>query len=263
MPGTLARTLARRMGEIPDRSRSLDGEFEDGRGGVDTSAMPLRRAALLTMLTCLALAAPAAASERSEARQYAAAIQPKLELTPEQAEAMVADYEARSAHIAATCLPAVKAAAKKDERAGLLVGIYFTHASVAAYDHVSMWSKETDERLAAIHTHSATLRHARAAHAALTRSLNATIAASPADFCAMVAAWEANGWKGRPPGSKPLFDEFDDADKLLSGRSMKRGARLLRRNGATRAQIRAFKLQPRWPELREPAHDVVLDALVF
>jgi hypothetical protein len=225
--------------------------------------MRLRRVALLTILSCLAIAAPAAASERSEARQYAAAMQPKLELTPEQAEAMVADYEARSAHIAATCLPSVKAAAKKDERAWLLLAIYFTHASLAAYGHVSVWSKATDERLAAIDTDSATLRHARAARAALTRSLDGTIAAAPADFCAMVAAWEANGWKGRPPGSKPLFDEFEDADKLLAGRSMKRGARLLRRSGATRAQIRAFNLEPRWPEVRDPAHDVVLDALGF
>ena len=213
------------------------------------------------MLSCLALAAPAAASERSEARQYVAALQPKLELTPEQAEAMVADYEARSAHIAATCLPSVKAAAKKDERAMLLLGIYYTHASVVAYDHGSTWSKETDERLAAIETGSRTLRRARAARAALTRSLDRTIAAAPADFCALVGAWEANGWKGRPPGSKPLFGAFDDADRLLAGRSMKRGVRLLRRNGATRAQILAFKLVPRWPELRDPAHDVVLDAL--
>jgi hypothetical protein len=215
------------------------------------------------MLSCLALAAPAAASERSEARQYAAALQPKLELTPEQAEAMVADYEARSAHIAATCLPSVKAAAKKAERMSLLLGIYVTHASVVAYQHASAWSKETDERLAAIETGSRTLRRARAARAALTRSLDATIAAAPADFCAMVAAWQANGWKGRPPGSKPLFDEFEDADKLFAGRSMKRGARLLRHNGATRAQIRAFNLEPRWPEVRDPAHDVVLDALGF
>jgi hypothetical protein len=225
--------------------------------------MPLRRAALLTVLTCLALAGPAAASERSEARQYAAAIKPKLELTPEQGEAMVADYEARSAHIAATCLPSVKAAAKKDERSFLLLAIYITHASVAAYDHASAWSKQTDERLAAIDTDSATLRHARAARAALTRSLDATMAALPADFCAMVAAWQANGWRGRPPGSKPLFDEFEDAEKLFAGRSMQRGARLLRRSGATRAQIRAFNLEPRWPEVRDPAHDVVLDALGF
>jgi hypothetical protein len=215
------------------------------------------------MLSCLALAAPTAASERSEARRYVAALQPKLELTPEQAEAMVADYEARSAHISATCLPSVKAAAKNDKRAFLLVGIYYTHASVASYDHASTWSKETDERLAAIETGSRTLRRARAARAALTRSLDGTIAAAPADFCAMVAAWQANGWKGRPPGSKPLFDEFEEADKLFAGRSMKRGARVLRRNGATRAQIRAFKLKPRWPELRDPAHDVVLDALGF
>jgi hypothetical protein len=225
--------------------------------------MPRRRVALLTVLSCLALAAPAAASERSEARQYAAAMQPKLELTPEQAEAMVADYEARSAHIAATCLPSVKAAAKKDERSFLLLAIYYVYSSAAAFDQVSAWSKATDERLAAIDTASSTLRHARAARAALTRSLEASKAAAPADFCAMVTAWQANGWKGRPPGSKPLFDEFDEADKLLDGRSMKRGARLLRRSGATRAQIRAFKLEPRWPELRDPAHDVVLDALGF
>ena len=43
---------------------------------------------------------------------------------------------------------------------------------------------------------------------------------------------------------------------------MKRGARLLRRNGATRAQIRAFNLEPRWPEVRDPAHDAVLDVLI-
>lgn len=225
--------------------------------------MPLRRVALLTILSCLAFAAPAAASERSEARQYAAAMQPKLELTPEQAEAMVADYEARSAHVAATCLTSVKAAAKQAERSFLLLAIYVTHASAAVYDHVSVWSTETDERLAAIATDSATLRHARAARAALTRSLDATKAAVPADFCAMVAAWRANGWKGRPPGSRPLFDEFEDAEKLLAGRSMQRGTRLLRRSGATRAQIRAFNLEPRWPGVRDPAHDVVIDALGF
>ena len=150
--------------------------------------MPRRRVALLTVLSCLGLAAPAAASERSEARQFAAAMHPKIELTPEDGEAMVADYEARSAHIAATCLPSVKAATKNDKRSFLLLGIYFIHVSVGAYGHASAWSKETDERLAALDIDSGTLRHARAARAALTRSLDATVAAAPADFCAMVTA---------------------------------------------------------------------------
>jgi len=44
--------------------------------------MPFRRAALLTTLACLLVVAPAAASERSEARQYAAAMDGLADLTP-------------------------------------------------------------------------------------------------------------------------------------------------------------------------------------
>jgi hypothetical protein len=42
---------------------------------------------------------------------------------------------------------------------------------------------------------------------------------------------------------------------------MKRGSRLLRHHGATRAQLRAFNGEPREPELREPAPDPVFEAL--
>jgi hypothetical protein len=225
--------------------------------------MPHCRVALLTVLACLVIAAPAAASERSEARQYAAAMQPKLELTPEEAEAVVADYEARSAHISATCLVSVKAAAKKDERALTLAVVYAIHAFGATYGHLVAWSEETDARLAAIETGSRVLRRARAARTRITEFLGGLHEAASLDFCAMVEAWRANHWEGRPPGSKALFDEFKRADDVSSGRRMQRGTRLLRHHGATRGQLRAFNGQARWPELREPAEDVVFAALGF
>jgi hypothetical protein len=222
--------------------------------------MPLRRVALLTILACVAIAAPAAASERSEARQFAAAMQPDIELTPGEAEAVIADYEARSAHVTATCLPAVKAAAKKLDRAFVLALIYGLYASSAAYEHMSAWMEEGDARLAAIETGSRTLRRARAARAKDTALFGNLAAATPTDFCAVVTGWQAKRWKRDPPGSEPLFALFEDVGEL-GARKMKRGSRLLRHHGATRAQLRAFNGEPRGPELREPAPDPVIEAL--
>jgi hypothetical protein len=224
--------------------------------------MPLRRVALLTIFACVAIAGPAAASERSEARQFAAAMQPGLALTPEEAEAVVADYEARSAHVAATCLPAVKAAAKKADRALILGVVYSMHAYSATLKHMAVWLGEADARLAAIETDSRTLRRARAARAAITASFSELDAAMPADFCAMVTGWQAKRWKGDPPGSQALFETFDPSDDAaMTQRRMDRGSRLLRRHGATRAQRRAFNGIPREPDLREPAPDPVIEAL--
>jgi hypothetical protein len=222
--------------------------------------MPFRRVALLTALACLAIVAPAASSERSEARQFAAAMQPGLALTPEEAEAVVADYEARSAHVAATCLPAVKAAAKKLDRTFVLAVIYALYASAAAYEHMGAWMEEGDARLAAIETGSRTLRRARAVRAKNTALFGNLAAATPTDFCAVVTGWQAKRWKGEPPGSEPLFALFEDAGEPAA-RKMKRGSRLLRHHGATRAQLRAFNGIPREPDVREPAPDPVIEAL--
>jgi len=222
--------------------------------------MPVCRVALLTVLACLAVAAPAAASERSEARRYAAAMQPKLELTPEEADALVADYEARSAHIAASCLPSVKAAARNEDRVFALLFVYVFHAFGATYDQLAAWSGEADARLAAIETGSRTLRRARAARTVLTESFAELHDAVPADFCAMVTAWQAKGWKGQPPGAQPLLDLFDEADGTVT-RRIERGSRLLRRHGAKRSEVRAFEGEAAFPDMREAAHDLVLDAL--
>jgi hypothetical protein len=187
-------------------------------------------------------------------------MRPELGLTPEEAEAAVADYEARSAHIAATCLPAVKAASKKEERALALSFLYGMHATEALYGHLAAWSAETDGRLASIDTRSRTLRRARAARADITEFIGKITAVVPDDFCAMVTAWQAKGWKGEPPGTEAFTDLFADASDVTD-RRMRRGTRLLRRHGATRAQIRAFNEEPRWPELREPAKDLVAEAI--
>ncbi|HTE61754.1 MAG TPA: hypothetical protein VK631_15485 [Solirubrobacteraceae bacterium] len=163
-------------------------------------------------------------------------MQPKLELTPEEADALVADYEARSAHIAASCLPSVKAAARNEDRVFALLFVYVFHAFGATYDQLAAWSGEADARLAAIETGSRTLRRARAARTVLTESFAELHDAVPADFCAMVTAWQAKGWKGQPPGAQPLLDLFDEADGTVT-RRIERGSRLLRRHGAKRPTI--------------------------
>jgi hypothetical protein len=58
---------------------------------------------------------------------------------------------------------------------------------------------EGDARLAAIETGSRTLRRARVARARLTTFLREVGTAVPADFCAVVTAWQAKRWKGLPP----------------------------------------------------------------
>src|SRR5215203_3984623 len=117
------------------------------------------RAALLTLLACLLAAAPATASERSEARKYAAAMQPQIELTPEEGEALVAGYGA--------------------------------HISITSYGHLKRWMGEADARLAAIRTRSRTLRRGRAARASITAFYGKLEAAAPVDFCAAVTGWQA------------------------------------------------------------------------
>jgi hypothetical protein len=222
-------------------------------------AMTLARL-MLGVLLALVLAGPAAASERSEARRFAAAMEPRIQLTPEEREALVAGVEARAARVASSCLPSVKAAARKRERAltiGLVYGAYvqfgFTAAAVA-------WQEEGDARLAAIHTRSKVLTRARAARAELTELLAALTAAAPADFCAVVTAWEATGFKGEPPGSEAISDAITDFDWSLFSR-LGRGMRVLWRHGATSAQRQALAGNPRWPRLREPAVDPVAEAI--
>ena len=236
---------------------------EAPRSRADTGAMPPHRIALplLILLACLLVAAPAGASERSESRKYAAAMQPRVALTPEQAEALVADIEARAAQVAATCLPAIRAAAEQADRALVLALVYLVYSAEPALDHVVSWSGDADARLAAIDTRSRVLRRARAARRALTRTYADLVAAAPADFCASVTGWEAKGWKGEPPGTEALSALLEGPDVSESPR-LKRGARLLRRHGATRRQVRAFNGTPSWPKLREPAPDPVVEALL-
>jgi len=217
------------------------------------------RAALLTLLACLLAAAPATASERSEARKYAAAMQPQIELTPEEGEALVAGYEANAAHVAATCLPAVKAAASKRDRVFVLTFVYGAHISITSYGHLKRWMGEADARLAAIRTRSRTLRRGRAARASITAFYGKLEAAAPVDFCAAVTGWQANGWKDVPPGTETLIGLLEEGG--LGSVRIRRGKQVLRRHGATRAQLRAFDGTPRWPELREPAPDPVIEAI--
>jgi hypothetical protein len=153
--------------------------------------MPPRLAALLIVLSCLVVAAPAAASERSEARRYAAAMEPKIAVTPEEGEALVAGIEARAAHVATTCLASVEAAAKKRERANLLMLLYDAHLAIDVYARYATWLKQGDERLAAIPTRSRTLRRARAVRPQAARMLSGLSELAPKDFCATVTAWEA------------------------------------------------------------------------
>lgn len=221
--------------------------------------MPSRRATLLSVLLCLLVAAPAAASERSEARRYAAAMEPKIVLTPEEGEALVADYEARSAHVAVTCLDSVKAATKRDESAITVLLLYLFHSLALSFDQEVAWQRQADDRLAAIPTSSPTLRRGRAARRAITRSFSKLVSGVPSDFCGMVTAWQAKRFKGMPPGAEHFYDEDGDSERVA--RRLRRATVLLGRHGATRGQLRAFNGVSRWPDLREPAEDLVLKAL--
>ena len=220
---------------------------------------------LLTAVACLAATAPAAASERSEARKYADAMAPtKITLTPEEGEALVAGYEARSAHIAATCLDAVKDAARDEERSDALGFVYIVHLSIDSAALQEAWMREGDARLAAIRTSSRTLRRGRAARRQLTRFTGRLAVAWPADFCAVVTGWQAKGYKGAAPGLEAFDALVDDADDPRRDRWLERAERALKRHGATRAQRRAFGGTPVWPELtRKPAPDPVAEALGF
>ena len=224
--------------------------------------MPFHRAAALIILSCLVLAAPAAASERSEARRYAETLEPKLTLTPEQAETVVADYEARAAHVAATCLPDVRAAAKRERRLLMIFVLYGLHAFAASNAHQLAWLEAGNDQLAAVPTRSRALLRGRYARRSVTDEFARTIAATPPDFCAVVTAWRAKRFKGTPPGAEALFALFSEPSELKNpGRDIVRAVKLLRRHGARRAVAAAFAGEPSWPELREPARDPVIAAL--
>jgi hypothetical protein len=225
--------------------------------------MPSCRAVFLTILVALAAAAPAAASERSEARRYAAAMQP-LTLAPEEAEALVAGMEARSAHVAATCMPSVAAAAKRKSRRETLELLYGSHLAAESYRRMAAWMAEGDDRLAAVATRSTALRRGRAGRQVATDLLRGMSELAPKDFCATVTAWEARAFKGDPWEVKALvglvFGVFAEIDKF---ESWERATKLLERHGATRAQRRAFSGETDWiDDLREPAKDPVLDLLM-
>jgi hypothetical protein len=216
----------------------------------------MRAVPLLVLAACLAAAAPAAASERSEARRYAKAMQPRIALTPAEADAIVADQVARTGHIASTCMPDVREAASDENRRPAVAFVYGFHAFDAYFRRQLAWLREGQERLATIPTRSRALRRGRAARAAGARILDDVLAATGGDFCAMLAAWKANGWAGELPA-------WEAAARLFGadGRPIRRATRVLRRHGATRAQRRAFAGDPAWRALGFPESDPVEDAL--
>jgi hypothetical protein len=169
--------------------------------------------------------------------------------------------EARAAHVVATCLPSVRAAARKRERARTLALVYGLHVYADVFATMTGWLADGDARLRAIRTSSRVLRRARAELAAATRFYVEMTVAAPGDFCAVVTAWEANGFKGEPPEEQALTDAVLRYVNAPYTGWLQRGARLLWRYGATRAQRLAFKGLPRVPQLREPAKDPVLEAI--
>jgi hypothetical protein len=216
----------------------------------------MRAVVLLVLVACVAAAAPAAASERSEARRYAKAMQPRITLTPAEADAIVADPGVRSSRIASTCMPTVREAASDENRRPAVVFVYVFHAYDAYYRRLLAWLREAEERLATIPTRSPALRRGRAERARGTRILDRVLATAGGDFCAILAAWQATGWAEEPPASKA-------ATALLAapGGAIRRATRVFRRHGATRAQRRAFAGQAAWPALEFPESDPVADAL--
>jgi hypothetical protein len=221
-----------------------------------------RRTTLLTILLCLLVAAPAAASERSEARRYAAAMHGGTELTAADAEALVAGVEARSAHVVATCMPSVEAAAKRKGRRETLALLYTYHLGADMYGTLAAWLREADDRLAPIRTRSTVLRRGRAARRGFTRLVRRMGELAPKDFCATVTAWEARGYKGEPEEAEALVELFVDVIQNLRLKPWARASKLLKRHGATRAERAMFDGEPDWPELREPAKDPVTDLLM-
>ena len=166
--------------------------------------MPSRCAALLIALACLVAAAPAAASERSEARAYIAALQVDLAPTPADYAAWLADYRFRAHYVAATCLDAAEEGARRHDRSSLLLLTYFMYAADALQGSRIAWSEAVDQRLAAIPTRSRVLRRGRLARRHDTAERRAVVAATPEDFCGEVRDWQAAGWKGRSPMQQRL-----------------------------------------------------------
>lgn len=215
---------------------------------------------LLALVATVILAAPAAASERSEARALLAALEPEITLTPLEQEAIVTDYEARAAQVAATCMDDVRVAARKPVRTLDFLIPYSLHVAAAAHARTARWSADSRAALAAVRAASPVLRRAVAARARLLRRAEELVLA-PVDFCAELAAWRAGGWKGRTASSA----RFDDVTSSPLMRRLERRARmadpLLRRAGATKRQMNAWHGEPGTPELREPKDPVVAEIL--
>lgn len=220
------------------------------------------RLAVLAFLVGLVAAAPAAASERSEARSYAAAMRGLTELTPEEAEALVVGMEARSAHVVATCMPSVQAAAKRKARRQTLGMLYLYHLGADVFGALADWMAEGDDRLADIKTRSTVLRRGRAARRGFTRFVRLMSEVGPKDFCAAALAWEARGFKGEPAELKALAKAFESLFEDLNLQPWARASKRLKRHGATRAERMAFFGEPDWPEPREQAKDPVAELLM-
>ena len=225
--------------------------------------MPFRCAALLIALACLVTAAPAAASERSEARAYAAAL--KVDLVPTRADydVWLADYRFRAGYVAATCLDVVKQGVRDHDRGAelfMLYTIYSLHAPIASEQR---WSVTVDDRLAAIPTRSRALRRGRAARRVETAALGAFLAAAPVDFCREIRDWQAKGWKGRSASLKRwrTLEAEGDAGGRRAQRIV-RAVQVLERHGAARRVVMAFTgTRPAPVDEPELPADPVLDAL--
>ncbi len=216
------------------------------------------RAAALALFLFLAAAPPAAASasKRAGAHAILRALQPKVELTAEQREAIVADQDARAASVAATCLDTVQAAVAGKRRADMTGALYYSYVTAAQGPIRRGWQRDSAKRLAALQLHARVLRRGIAARARFLRMSRQLEHAMPADFCAALTAWQASKWKDIPldvPADVRL--RHHDADRLIAALDV------LMNHGGKLDTFVAWLGEPSWPDLREPAPDPILKLL--
>lgn len=190
------------------------------------------------LLACLVLLAPAAAaSNRSEARRYGAALRAYADAGRATDAASAPAYHARRDAVVAGCLDVVRDGARRQFIA--VLNLYVLWAAKPLIDAAQPESDRLVRRLGRTPTRSRTLRRARRAHSRRNRDYAGIPALLPADLCAELAAWQAAGWSvDDQPGSSKRLLALQNKVYRRDDAAIERGARFLRRHGV-RARVAA------------------------
>ena len=214
----------------------------------------------LAALLAVALAAPAAAADGDGASRFRAAARAFLGASAQQTAAAAPAADARRDAVVSGCLDVVRDGAARQP---VTLGRYYVAWHAVPLDLATAPAVDgLVARLRRVTSPALPLRRARAAFTRRAEDRARIARLLPADLCASLRAWQAQGWRGRatPAPWRRAIERYDRIHER-DDPALVRGARLLRRRGASRRVADVFAPGIAQAERPSLAGDPVLQAI--